>query len=134
MKNFLLTLLAVIVIFGALAGTGYAGYRMGYANGATGSGDAPAFGFYHMNPNRMPMHRFDNDFGPGMMPYGGSRMMPYGGAPMMGRGGFGFFSLFHFIWNLAVLGLVIWFVYWLFTKSGWRIVKQNGQDISSKTE
>jgi len=125
MKKVLLTLLAVIVIVGALAGAGFAGYRMGYANGATGSGNAPAFGFYHMNPNRMPMHRFDNDLGPRMMPYGYS---------MMGRGGFGFFSPLHFIWNLAVLGLVIWFVYWLFTKSGWRIVKQNGQDASSKAE
>lgn len=127
MKKVLLTLLAVIVIVGALAGAGSISYRIGYNDGATSSGKAPAFGrFYHMNPNLMPMHRFGNDFG--------QRAFPYQ-SPMMGRGGwFGFFSPLHFLWNIAVIGLVIWFIYWLFTKSGWRITRQNGDDTSSKSE
>jgi F0F1-type ATP synthase membrane subunit b/b' len=58
---------------------------------------------------------------------------------MMSRGGFGinFFSPFRFLWNIAVLALIIWFVYWLFTKSGWRITRQAGKDqevSSAKTE
>lgn len=130
MKKVLLTLLAVIVIVGALAGVGFSGYRIGLAQGAGFSGASPSFGpFGYMNPNLMPMHRFDRDFGPG-----------FGGHPMMGRGGFsgsGFFSPLHFLWNIAVLALVGWFVYWLFTKSGWRITRQQGQNQeppAAKTE
>ena len=128
MKKFLLTLLVVIVVLGVLAGAGFAGYRFGYSNGAAASGKAqPAIPFRHMDRNLMPMHRYGDGFGRQMMPYG---------APMMGRGGgFGFFSPLHLIWNVAVIALVIWFVYWLFTKSGWRITRQNGQDApSSKTQ
>lgn len=116
MKKVLLTLLAVIVIAGALAGAGYAGYRIGYAQGATASGNLPFPGRGgHMNPYFMP--HFDRDFGYGMQPYR---------SPMMGRGDFGFriFSPFRILWNIVVLALVIWFVYWLFTKSGWRITRQ----------
>jgi hypothetical protein len=130
MKKVLLTLLTVIVILGALGGAGFAGYRIGYAQGATESGNFPAFGFdERMGPNVMPMHRFDNDFGPGFNSYR---------SPMMGRGGFGmnFFSPFRFLWNIAVLALVAWFVYWLFTKSGWRITRNTAapQDSAPKTE
>ncbi|MBK9927590.1 MAG: hypothetical protein IPP66_20155 [Anaerolineales bacterium] len=131
MKKVLLTLLAVIVILGALGAAGFAGYRIGYMQGASTSGKLPATGFYHMNPSQMPMHRFNDDFGGWNQQYR---------PPMMGRGGFGmgmgFFSPFHFIWNIAVLGLVIWFVYWLFTKSGWRITRTttNTQTSDVKTE
>lgn len=119
MKKVLLTLLAVIVSLGVLAGAGFAGYRIGYMNGATGSGNAPAFErFSHMDPDLMPMRNFGREFGPGYQ-------YRY---PMMGRGGFGFASLLHFLWNIVVLGLVIWFVYWLFTKSGWRITRQANKD------
>lgn len=68
MKKVLLTLLAVIVVAGALAGAGYMGYRIGYNNGTTGSGNMPAFGrFYRMDPNKMTMLNFGKDFdrGPG---------------------------------------------------------------------
>ena len=44
MKKILLTLLAVIVVVGALAGAGFVGYRIGYTNGATASGNVPFFG------------------------------------------------------------------------------------------
>lgn len=116
MKKVLLTLLAVIVVLGALAGAGFAGYRIGYNQGAISDGNAPLF--MHpdrMNPNTMPSFR--RDFGPGLDTYR---------HPMMGRGDFGFniFYPLRFLWNIAILALVVWFVYWLFTKSGWRITRQ----------
>lgn len=131
MKKVLLTLLAVIVVLGVLAGAGFVGYRIGYNQGATSSGNIPAFGLYgHMNPSVMPMHKFDRDWGPGSSFYR---------TPMMGRSDFGF-NLFYplrFLWNIAVVALVVWFVYWLFTKSGWRITRQADKEpeVSSvKTE
>jgi uncharacterized membrane protein len=111
MKKFVLTLLAVVVILGAVAAIGFTGYRIGYIQGAAADGKAPLF----IRPDRAP--GFHRDFGMWRGPYH---------APMIGRGIFGF-SLFHplrFLWNIAVLALVIWFVYWLFTKSGWRITRQ----------
>jgi len=116
MKKVLLTLLAVIVILGALAGAGYAGYRIGYSQGSTASGNTPFLGRgERINPHLMP--GIDRDFG--------FRMQPYR-SPMMGRGIFGFtmFSPLRILWNIAILVLIIWFVYWLFTKSGWRITRQ----------
>jgi len=115
MKKVLLTILAVIVIVGALAGVGFAGYRIGYVQGAAANGNAPFFARPdRMNPN---MPGFRRDFGMWRQPYH---------TPMMGRGGFGFslFTPFRFLWNIAVLALIIWFVYWLFTQSGWRITRQ----------
>jgi len=121
MKKVLLTTLAVIVLLGALAGAGFTGYRIGYSAGSGAPGNAPFFNQpYHMDPDQMPMHRFGNDSGRGFMPFH---------SPTMGsRGGFGFFSPFHFLWNVAILGLIIWFVYWLFTKSGWKITRGTGKD------
>jgi len=121
MKKVLLTLLTVIVIIGALAGAGFVGYRIGYNQGATASGNTPFFGrAERMDPNLMP-HNFDRDFGPRVQPFR---------SPMMGRNNFGFniFSPFRILWNMAILALVIWFVYWLFTKSGWRITRQTEKD------
>lgn len=129
MKKVLLTLLAVIVILGALGGAGFAGYRIGYIQGASNSDNFPAFGmFERMNPNLMPMHRFDDNFGP--------RFDSYHRPMMMGRGGFGigFFSPFRLLWNIAILALVIWFVYWVFTRSGWQITRSTPQSSEPKTE
>lgn len=128
MKKFLLTLLAVIVVVGALAGVGYAGYRMGYAQGAVGSGNAPFFGHAErMNPNFIPMPNWGREFS--------FRTQPYH-SPMMGRGFFGIntFSPLRILWNLAILALIVWFFVWLFTKSGWRIVRQNGADQASSPD
>lgn len=120
MKKVLLTLLAVIVVVGALAGAGFAGYRMGYIQGAASSGNTTFLGRAdRMNPYFMP--NLDRDFG--------FRNQPYHSSPMMGRSNFGFnsFSLFRFLWNAAILALVIWFVYWLVTKSGWRLTRETNQ-------
>lgn len=120
MKKVLLTILAVIVVLGALAGIGFAGYRIGYVQGAVADGNAPLFMRpERMNPNNMPGLR--RDFGYWNQPYH---------SPMMGRGNFGFsiFTPLRFLRNIAVLALVIWFVYWLFTKSGWRITRQAAKE------
>jgi len=56
-------------------------------------------------------------------------MQPYR-SPIMGRGIFGFtmFSPLRILWNIAVLALIIWFIYWLFTKSGWRITRETNKE------
>jgi len=120
MKKVLLTFLAVIVVAGALAGAGYAGYRIGYNQGAVGSGNVPFFGrTERMNPNIMP-HNFDRDFN--------NRMQPFR-SPMIGRGNsFGYFTPFMFLGRIIFWALAIWFAYWLFTKSGWRITRQDNKE------
>jgi hypothetical protein len=46
----------------------------------------------------------------------------------------GFFSPWIWIGRLAVLALVIWFVYWLVTRSGWHLVRETSQSAPPKTE
>jgi hypothetical protein len=109
MKKALLTILAVVVVFGVLAGAGFAGYRYGYVQGASGNAGpflrGDGFGW-----NRMPMHNFERGIGPGFQRNFG----------MMDRGfGFGFFSPLRFLLTLAFWGVVIWLAYKLLT--GWRL-------------
>ncbi|HLO29579.1 MAG TPA: hypothetical protein VK249_10615 [Anaerolineales bacterium] len=118
MKKVVLTLLAVIVVLGLFAAAGYAGYRFGYAQGAQVAASS--------NPARPQLRPFD-DFGQRGIPgrnfgFGFERGMRrgFGMFPMMG---FGFFSPFMFLGRLAVLALVIWFIYWLFIRSGWRLTR-----------
>jgi len=127
MKRTLLTLLAVVVVLGLFAAAGFTGYRVGYAQGmqATANGNMPELRpFDDFGPRGMPMHRFgfergfQRDFGPG-------------GFPMMG---YGFFSPWILIGRLAVLALIVWFVYWLFTRSGWRLTRQTTESAPPKTE
>lgn len=123
MKKFLLTFLAVVVILGAIAGIGFAGYRIGYVQGAAAEGNAPFFMRpNHMNPNAMP--GFRRDFGPWRTPYH---------APMMGPGLFGFslFTPLRLLWNIAVLALIGGLLYWLFTQSGWRITRQTSNEAEA---
>jgi hypothetical protein len=40
------------------------------------------------------------------------------------RGGMGFFSPFMFLGRILFWGLVIWFAYWLFTRSGWPLTRK----------
>jgi uncharacterized membrane protein len=120
MKRILLTLLAVVVVLGLFAAAGFTGYRFGYAQGAqaTANGDAARPGlrlFDQFGRPGMPMHdfgeRFDRDFNRGFGP---------GGFPMRG---FGFFSPLMLLGRIAILALLVWFVYWLFTRSGWRLTR-----------
>jgi hypothetical protein len=130
MKKVLLTILGIIVVLGVLAGAGFTGYRIGYQQGALSVSDGNTIPFMHglqFGSKNMPMHNFGRDFE--------FRSQPFHSPMMRGGGGFNFdmFGVFHFLWNAVVLGLVIWFVYWLFTKSGWRLTRthQSTEDPSA---
>ena len=120
MKRFLFGLLTVVVILAALGAAGFAGYRYGFNQGAlsASNGDTqqvvPGFGF---GPQRMPMHNFGND----------EFNRRFSGGPgfnMMHRGiGFGMFAPLMFLLRVAFWGLVIWALYTLVARSGWRLTK-----------
>jgi hypothetical protein len=117
MRKILLTLLVIIFIVGALGAAGFAGYRYGYAQAVqvTANGNTqqvPGFGF---GPNRIPGHNFGFDHH-----FGGR------GFPMMGRGmlGFGIFGPLMFLLRLAFWALVIWALYMLIARSGWRLTRE----------
>jgi len=120
MKKVLLTLLAIVVIGGVLAGVGLAGYRLGYDRGARA---VPAQNAQALPRNddkfgwdeKRPFHDFDKGIGPGFQRDFGPRGF---GMPIRGRG-FGFFSPLHFLIQIAIFGLIIWLAYKLLT--GWRI-------------
>ena len=132
MKRILLTLLGIIVVLGLFAVAGYAGYRLGYAQGvqraqiaASGNATRPALRpFDDFGPSEMP--RGDFDFGHGFQRgFGRDRF------PMMG---FGFFAALFWIGRLLVLTLIIWFVYWLFTRSGWRLTREPAATTTTPTK
>lgn len=120
MKRVLITLLGAILVIGALAAAGFAGYRIGFNQGAQISvnADSPLpvrpdrFG-----PEGIRPHDFDKDFDRGF-----NRGFPHGGFRMMRRG-FGFFPPFMFLGQIAFWGLIILLIYLLFTRSGWRITR-----------
>ncbi len=118
MRKLLLSIISAVLIIGLFAGIGYAGYRIGYNQGAQAAagGESPFFRqFENFGLRGMPMHNFGRDiergfnrgFGPGSFP---------------GRG-FGFFSPILLLGSIAVLGLLLWFIYRLFTRSGWRLTR-----------
>lgn len=116
MKKVLLTLLVVVVALGLFAAVGYTGYRFGYAQGVQTAGNGETI---------RPGSRLFDEFGrPGMDGFGMDREFQRGirpgGFPMRG---YGFFSPLRFLAQVAVLGLIIWFVYWLFARSGWRLTR-----------
>jgi hypothetical protein len=122
MKKVLLTLLTVVLVLGLFAAAGYAGYRFGFMRGAQMTANGNPSGpqvrpFDNFDRPRMPMHDFGDDFGRGIRRGFGMR-----GFPMMGMG-FGFFSPLMFLGRIVVFALIIWFIYWLFTRSGWRLTR-----------
>jgi len=125
MKRILPTLLGVIVVFGLFAAVGYTGYRFGYTQGVQAGADGGNIypwprPFDDIAPRGMPMHRF-----------GFERGWDRGGYPMMG---FGFFSPWIWLWRVALLALIIWFVWWLFSRSGWRLTRQTTVPDPPKTK
>src|SRR5574341_1912668 len=129
MKKVLLTLLGIVMVLGLFAATGYAGYRFGYAQGAqvTTNGNAPRQQlrpFDDLRSRGMPMHPFGNGFGRGLR--GG-----FGGFPMMG---FGFFAPLMFLGRIIVFALIIWFIYWLFTRSGWHLTRTPQTTVTTSPE
>jgi uncharacterized membrane protein len=118
MKRILLTLLAVVFVLGLFGAAGYAGYRFGYVQGvqATTDGETSRPGlrtFDEMGPRGMLMHNFG--FGRGF-----HHGLGMGNSSMMG---FGFFSPFMLLGRIALVALIILFVYWLFTRSGWQLTR-----------
>lgn len=137
MKKVFLTLLTLIVVVGALAGAGYTGYRIGFNQGVISSGKAAPSGNSlqrpNQNPHAMPFNNFGRDFRGFEPGFPGQRF------PMARHGffGFGLFSPLHFLWNLAILALIIWFIYWLISKSGWQITRRSEKVVevaSSETK
>ncbi len=117
MKRVLLPLLAVLFVLGLLGAAGFAGYRLGFSQGILAASDGDRlfitpreFGF-GMGPGRMPMHEF-----------GFQRGFDQGGFGMMGRG-FGFFAWFGILMRLMFWGLIVWAIYMLATRSGWRLTR-----------
>ena len=126
MRKALLTILAIVLIVGALGAAGFAGYRYGYAqavqvapNGNTRQ-VAPGFGF---GP-RMPMHNFGFD-----------RDFRGRGFSMMGRGmlGLGVLAPLMFLLRIAFWVLVIWAIYMLVTRSGWRLTRETSTTTTTTT-
>jgi len=121
MKKVLLTLLGVIVVLGVLAGAGFTGYRIGYNQGANGDTTffVPRRGF---GPQELPMRNFGKDFSQQGMPmHNFNRGIGPGGFRMMGHGAGLFFSPLMSLGHILFWVLAIWFVYWLFTRSGWKL-------------
>ena len=75
----------------------------------------------------MPMHNFGRDSDRGF-----SRGFGPGGFGM--HGGMGFFAPLMFLGRILFWGLVIWFAYWLFTKSGWKLSRTPQPVESPKVE
>ncbi|HLO17480.1 MAG TPA: hypothetical protein VK206_21790 [Anaerolineales bacterium] len=132
MKKVILTLLGIIVVLGLFAAAGFAGYRLGFAQGvrltANGNATRPqqpqqVRPFDNFGPRGMPMRPFGNDFGRGIR-------RGFGGFPMMG---FGFFGPVMFLGRILVFALIIWFVYWLFTRSGWQLVRTTQTTTTTPT-
>ena len=118
MKKVLLGVITLVLVIGLFAAVGYSAYRVGYNQGTrtTVSGDTSPLGpFGDFGPRRMPMRDFGRDVERGF-----NRGFDPGGFPRMG---FGLFSPILFLGRIAVLGLVLWFIYWLFTRGGWRLTR-----------
>ena len=121
MKKVLLSILAIILIVGALGAAGFAGYQFGFRQGAltsaSSNGKAQVTPFSKNDGLRgMPMMR-NFGFGRGFAP-GGFGMMQRGGM------GFGFFSPLMFLLRILFWAFIIWAVYMLISRSGWRLTRQ----------
>jgi len=118
MKKVLLSLLVIVIALGLLGAAGYAGYRYGFTQGmAASSGgvyDRSAGPWPGIGPRGMPMHEFGFQRGFDRDVFG-----------MIGRGGFGspLFPLLSFLTWLLFVGLVGAGIYWLVTRSGWRLTR-----------
>jgi len=115
--------LGILAALALLAGAGLTGYRIGVMHAAQSSDNPHAFMFSHMD-------RFDDMHGhPGFD--GGKPQFHQGNrfdSPRRGfshGGGFSIFPAFFGLIRLAFWALVIWAAYTLFTRSGWRLVREN---------
>ena len=118
MRKVLLTLLVVVLLVAGLGAAGFAGYRYGYAQGVVASSDGNVLPGFGSGPQRMPMHGFGFERGHG-------RGFDHGFGMMQGGGimGFGFFGPLFLLARIAFWALVIWAIYMLVTRSGWRLTR-----------
>ena len=131
MKKILLTLLAVVLTVGMLSTVGFAGYQYGFRQGtllaskSDSNAVAPGFNF---NPHNMPMHNFgsgnglDRGYGPGNF-----HMRGHGGM------GFSFFSPLMFLIRIVFWALVIWAIYTLINRSGWKLTKEQPAPVDRES-
>ena len=122
MKKFLLSLLAIVLIVGLLGAAGFAGFQYGFRQGALSTSNG-----------KTQVAPFSGNNGPhGMMPgrnfgFGFNHQFGRRGFGMMRPGhmiGFGFFGPLMFLLRIAFWALVIWAIYILITRSGWRLTRQ----------
>lgn len=116
MRRVLLTLLLIVLILGALGAAGFVGYQYGYRQSALvapNQNDQLPQGHPNVSPFGMPRDGF------------GFRQHGFGhGFVMRGRGfGLGFLSPLWFFLRLVFWVLVIWLIYMLVTRSGWRLTR-----------
>jgi hypothetical protein len=127
MKRVLLSLLAVVLFLAVLGAAGFVGYQYGYRQGVTSArGDNALLppGHPDIGPRGQRNFGFDRGFDRG-----------FGGFGMMQRGfGLGFFSPLFFLLRLAFWGLVIWVLYMLVTRSGWRLTRTTPTVTTTTTE
>lgn len=125
MRRIILTLLATIVVLGLFAASGYAGYRAGYAQGlrSTTSGDEQ-----QLRPFEDFERRGTPDFG---FERGFPREFGAGRFPMRG---FGLFWPLMFFGQIVLLALIVGFIFWLITRSGWRLTSQTTESVPPGSE
>lgn len=124
MKKLILGILGALLVIGLFAGAGFTGYRIGLHQGAQLSADG----------NIPRLDRFDRDGMPRFAPGFDRRFTPRMFVMMHPARDFGFFSLLFFVARLALIALLIWFVFWLFTRSGWRLSLTRQSTTSNPVE
>ena len=139
MKKWIVRIIIAVLIIGAFAGVGMVAYRVGYQQGAQGTGAGLSFMFDHFGRfNQGSQFRQDDmpQFHPGMNSGFDHRSMPGFGDGRFGitrRGGaFSFFSPFHFLFSILLVVLVIWLGYKLFKGNGWQL-SLTRQSVSNET-
>jgi len=117
MKKWIVRIILAIVVIGAFAGVGLAGYRLGLNQGAQFSGKfdvgPQAMERFHkdgMSEFQFGFHHNDRGFHSG-----------FGGPGGFHGRGFGFMSPLFVLLKVAVLGLLAWVGYTLFTRNGWQL-------------
>ena len=118
MKKILLTLLGIVLVIGVLAGAGFAGYHIGFRQGARTASNSDA-----LQPPFVRGPNFDREERPALPLDRGFERRFDRGFRIMHRGGFGFFSPFMFLGHITLWGLILLLVYLLFTRSGWRLTR-----------
>lgn len=127
MKKWIIRIIVAILIIGAFAGVGVIAYRVGYQQGTQGTDAGLPFFGHSGRLNQSPQFRQDDmpQLHPGFNEGFDHRSMPGFGNSRFSitrRGGaFSFFSPFHFLFSIILVGLVIWLGYKLFKGNGWQL-------------